>query len=104
MNEFGFSEEVMHELFDIFLQIPDLEKVILFGSRATGRYKRTSDVDIAVMGCSLRSIYVLKDMLEDSNIIYFFDVVDYHNTTNELRDEIDLEGKLLYLRDRETTT
>ncbi len=37
----------MHKL---FAQTPSIEKVILYGSRATGNFEKGSDVDLAVVG------------------------------------------------------
>lgn len=44
----GISKRFMNELQNYCSKNPQLEKVLLFGSRARGDYHRTSDIDIAV--------------------------------------------------------
>ena len=43
----GIREQVIKEIID-FAKKYDVEKVLLFGSRARGDFKRTSDIDLAV--------------------------------------------------------
>lgn len=45
----GIKEIVIKEIIDLAVKY-DVEKVLLFGSRARGDYKRTSDIDLAVIG------------------------------------------------------
>lgn len=47
--ETGISKEVLREIRELAVQ-HQITKVILFGSRARGDYKRTSDIDLAVTG------------------------------------------------------
>lgn len=46
MNDTGIRPEVIEEIRNL-AQKYDIEKVILFGSRARGDFRRTSDIDIA---------------------------------------------------------
>lgn len=48
--EYGLDTKYMEMIRSIFSRYPEVEKVILFGSRAKGNYKRGSDIDIAVTG------------------------------------------------------
>ena len=45
----GIKDKVIEEIRDLARQY-DVEKVILFGSRARGDYKERSDIDLAVSG------------------------------------------------------
>ena len=49
MNNTGIKAEVIEEIRKLARKY-DVTKVILFGSRARGDFKRTSDIDIAVTG------------------------------------------------------
>ena len=95
---FGISASQWKMIFQIFGKHKDeIEWIRLFGSRARGDAKRTSDIDLAVAG-EERAIRSLAVDLEDSNIAYTFDVVDYHRQTNEnLKRAIDRDGKLLFV-------
>jgi len=56
----------------------DNVKIYLFGSRARGDFRKYSDIDIAIESDSdLRDkIIELKNILEESNLIYKVDIVD----------------------------
>ena len=47
MNDTGIRKQVIDEI-ESLAKRHKSEKVILFGSRARGDYKRTSDIDLAV--------------------------------------------------------
>ena len=55
MNDTGIRPEVIEEIRNL-AQKYDIEKVILFGSRARGDFRRTSDIDIAVTGGDFLSL------------------------------------------------
>lgn len=94
---FGISAYKWKTIFQIFGRYKDgIEWIRIFGSRARGEAKRTSDIDLAVAG-EERTVRNLAIALEDSNIAYTFDVVNYYRQTNaELKKAIDTEGKLLF--------
>lgn len=89
----------MYRIFDALRG--GMQRVILFGSRARGDYRRSSDVDLAVIGD--RGICErLRTALEESALPYTFDVALYEDDMNaELRRQIDREGKLLYRVEKE---
>jgi len=70
-------------------------KVFLFGSRATGRAARTSDIDIAILPEAPLPDGVLTDIreqLEESSIIYTVDLVDLSSAEKTLRERVLKEG------------
>lgn len=79
---------------------PQIEKVIVFGSRALGNAKPGSDVDLAIFGGTVNAkmLASLHDYLdEQTNLPYFFDIVHYDTTENEfLREHIMQFGKPIY--------
>ena len=78
----------------------EIDKAIIFGSRAMGNYKKGSDVDIAIVGESIdnKTILSLNDYLNEVYPIpYFFDIVHYNSILNKnLKSHIDKEGKVIY--------
>lgn len=73
----------------------DLKLVILFGSRARGDYKRTSDIDLAISGGNAAGFTL--DVEEQTSTLLSFDVVNLDRPVQqELRKSIELEGKILY--------
>jgi len=50
VNEVELPAATLRDLVAVFRRYPDLEQVILFGSRATGRATERSDIDLATRG------------------------------------------------------
>jgi len=46
----GIREPSQGQIFSLFSMLPAQTKVILFGSRALGRFREGSDIDIALKG------------------------------------------------------
>ena len=70
-------------------------KVILFGSRARGDNKERSDIDLAVSGGNVLDFSY--DVEENAWTLLMFDVVALdRNISQELRDEIERDGVVLY--------
>ena len=99
-NDFGLTERDKKHIESAFLKIPEIEKAIIFGSRAMGNSKKGSDVDLAIVGKNIASATALRLrtlLNEDLPLPYFFDVVRYETITNEnLRRHIDEHGVVLF--------
>src|SRR6266487_4665599 len=102
LNEFGLSDETTKWILRTIQVFPEIEEVIIFGSRAKGTSKPGSDIDFAIKGNFPEFNYPerLKTMLQDGLYLpYFFDVVDYYKITNpDLKEHIDRVGKIFYSR------
>ena len=48
--KFGLTEETIKKVNAVFAQYPQIEKVIIYGSRAKGNYKNGSDIDLTLVG------------------------------------------------------
>ena len=90
---FGLRQSDINYILDAIKKFPEIEKAVIFGSRAKGNYKHGSDVDIAIHGkkVTFDTISALHSMLEEQGPLpYFFDIVDYtHLNHKELKDHID---------------
>ena len=94
MEETGIRKEVIEEIRNFARQY-QVKKVILFGSRARGDYKRTSDIDIAVSGGDFAKFAL--DVEEETSTLLEFDIVNLdREMQDELREAIEREGKILY--------
>lgn len=72
-------------------------KIYLFGSQATGTATRGSDVDIALdAGSEMERVDVgeVRDVLNATNMLYKFDVVDLHFVPEKMQEMILKEGIL----------
>ena len=95
-SNFGLRTEDIREISHYLKEFPEIEKCIIFGSRAKGSYKSGSDVDIALKGEKVTD--EVSDRLnlllnETSSMPYYFDVLNYNSISNEkLKEHIDRIG------------
>lgn len=81
-------------------QITDMAKqtavvrVILFGSRARRQAYARSDIDLAVAGDADNRFYFL--IRENLDSLLNIDIVDMENASQELLNEIERDGIILY--------
>lgn len=97
MEKFGLKAFLLEEILAMAKKY-QLDKVILFGSRARGDYQERSDIDLAVMGGDV--VRFSCDVQEDTNTLLMFDVVDLGGAVQqELLESIQEEGIILYEKD-----
>lgn len=90
----GIKTKVIDEIIS-FAEKYNICQVILFGSRARGDFKRTSDIDIAVSGGDFERFAF--DVDEETSTLLEFDIVDLDREMQEaLRESIQKEGRILY--------
>ena len=90
----GIKEEVLREITDL-ARVYGVERVLLFGSRARGDYRRTSAIDLAVCGGDFCRFAL--DVDEETSTLLKYDIVDLDGPVQDaLREAIEREGKVLY--------
>ena len=64
---FGLIERDIEYIVKAMKKFNEIEKAIVFGSRAIGNYKKGSDVDIAIIGDGIdsKTVYKLDDYLNE---------------------------------------
>ena len=94
------EEKILKEIQNICTKHKNIEKVILFGSRAIDREKYNSDIDLAIVGeFDFLFCERLKGEFENIATLLKFDVIDYNNITNqELINDINKYGKVIYTK------
>ena len=87
---------------EIFSQVAELaeqyqvEKVVLFGSRARRTHLEKSDIDLAVYGCQNFNDFYF-DIQEKVRTLLNFDVINMEQGVSEdLRQEIERDGVVIY--------
>ena len=94
MKETGIRPQVLKEIRDLAEKY-EVKKVILFGSRARGDYKRVSDIDLAVTGGNIAAFSL--DVDEETSTLLKYDIVNLDaSVQQELLDSIQKEGVILY--------
>ena len=98
MLRYGLNNSDSTLVKSIFSGYPAIHEVIIFGSRALGSFKATSDIDFAIKGDFDNSIIgSLMADFQDSDLIYEVDIVDYDRISSQkLIEHIDQHGQLIY--------
>ena len=98
--QYGLSDNTLSILDTIFQKYPGINQAILYGSRAKGKYRSGSDIDLTL---KTGENFTFKDLLrisgdfDDSDIPYLVDVSIYDKLSNpDLKAHIDRVGKILY--------
>ena len=99
MRKFDLSDKIVDSIQTIALKYP-IRSVVLFGSRARGDGKRTSDIDLAVFPLpdfSVRGRF--SSEIDDLATLLKIDLVFIDEQTDGLlRERIKQEGVILYER------
>ena len=97
---FGLKEADLEYIVSRIKEFNQIEKAVIFGSRAKGNYKPGSDIDIGIYGegITFDTISALHARLEEQGPLpYFFDIIDYtHLNHEELKNHIDRVGKVIF--------
>jgi predicted nucleotidyltransferase len=97
--KYGLSKININKIINVFRQFPEIETALLYGSRAKGNYRPSSDIDLTLKGrkfnLQVLSRIILK--LDDLLLPYRFDISIYSQINNpELLDHIHRVGKAFY--------
>jgi predicted nucleotidyltransferase len=97
---YGLKDGHLQTIIAYVERCPEVERAVLFGSRALGTYRPASDIDIALFGDGVTAglAAALKFKIEEeTGIPYFCDFVAYPKITNNaLKDHIDRRGVTVY--------
>jgi uncharacterized protein len=103
---FGLTEKDLKHILDGIKGFSEIEKAVIFGSRAMGNYKKGSDVDLMIYGKDItgKILYSLDNLLNEKlPLPYFFDVLQFEKISNEeLMRHIREEGKEIFRRKNAT--
>lgn len=97
----GLTPQTLDRLRQIFQLYPEVERVVLYGSRAKGVFHERSDIDLVVFGQQVerRVIAAILLDLDDSDIPLQVDLQCFHDLGNpQLIDHIRRVGVLVYAR------
>lgn len=98
-NVFGLPERTINELIEYFNTKPEIEKVMIYGSRAKGTFHNGSDIDFAIWTDAHDKITTIIDELDELPTPYKFDVTDFKTLTHEgMINSITNDGILFFER------
>jgi len=97
--EFGLKEKTIEQISGVFAKYPQIDKVILYGSRAKGCFKNGSDIDITLKGNGLNLSIINKINLDIDDLLlpYTFDISVFEQISNsDLIKHIESVGVVFY--------
>lgn len=99
---FGLTDEALSAIRSVFEKHPEVERVVIFGSRAMGHERANSDIDLAVWGevDDLLLGRILGE-LDELPLPYTFDGLVYDRIQHPaLKEHIDRFSQSLFARAR----
>jgi len=97
----GLTETTVEKICAVFARFPEIEKAILYGSRAKGNFKTGSDIDLTLCGEALTSdlCSTIASALDDLLLPYTIDLSVFNELNHaKLREHIERVGVLFYER------
>lgn len=96
---YGLKTETIKAIQEVLANFPEVEKAILYGSRAKGNFRPSSDIDLTLTGdnLNLTTLQKIENDLDELFLPYKIDLSLYHQIKNpELLDHIRRVGKVFY--------
>ncbi len=101
-EQFGITEKSFDLIVESISARPEIERALIFGSRAMGNAKRGSDIDLALCGEKVTRATaeaLSRELNEQLPIPYYVDVVAYREIDHDrLKRHIDAEGREFFRR------
>ncbi|MEK7702680.1 MAG: nucleotidyltransferase domain-containing protein [Nitrospirota bacterium] len=96
---FGLKEATLQKIRGVFVHYPQIEKAMIYGSRAKGNYKNGSDIDLTLFGDALTLNILHKMMTEIDDLLlpYKVDLSIFHTLSDpDFIDHIQRVGVVFY--------
>lgn len=99
----GLSDATVNAISGVFARHPEVRKALLYGSRAKGRHKPGSDIDLTLIGdekLDLDGLFQIMDELDDLLLPYTIDLSLHRDMDDpDVLAHIQRVGAELYRRD-----
>lgn len=98
-GKFGLKQVTIEKICGVFSAHPEIEQVIIYGSRAKGNYRDGSDIDLTIKGegVSLSQLLKIENELDDLLLPYKIDLSLLHKIDDpDLLDHIRRVGVVFY--------
>jgi len=101
MNDqaYGLSAEDIDRICEVFAHYPAVVEVQIYGSRALGKQRPGSDIDLTLKGngLDLKTLNRISNDLDDLLLPYIFDLSIYSQVKNDaLLEHIERVGRVFY--------
>lgn len=94
----GLLPNEIQQLKGIFAEYPQIEQVVLYGSRAKGNFRNNSDIDLTIKGdVSIKTLFEIENELDDLLLPYKIDLSIFNTIDNQdLIEHINRVGQVFY--------
>jgi predicted nucleotidyltransferase len=105
-NTFGLRPDTLADIQDVLIRFPEVQKCVVYGSRAMGNYRHNSDIDLVLVGenLTLTDLLRIETELEELLLPYQIDLSIFNQIDNpDLVKHIKEHGKSLFEKSSELT-
>ena len=98
-NRFGLNPATIDKINSVFAAVPEIEQIIIYGSRAKGNYRNGSDIDLVIKGegVSFTRLLKIENELDELMLPYRIDLsLLYKINDSALLDHINRVGAVFY--------
>jgi predicted nucleotidyltransferase len=99
MKSYGLKEDTVNAILEVFQDHPNIDKCIIYGSRAMSNYRHASDIDLTLIGknLTLSELLQIENELDDLLLPYKIDLSIFHQINHSgLREHIEKKGKVFF--------
>jgi predicted nucleotidyltransferase len=104
---YGLKTETIIAIQEVFGKFPEVEKAILYGSRAKGNYRSGSDIDLTLTGekLNLTILQKIENELDELYLPYKIDLsLHKHIRNTELLNHIERVGVVFFKKHKSSKT
>lgn len=101
--KFGLNKYTRDLINSVFKEYPEVNRVLIYGSRAKGNYREGSDIDLTMVGTEISNelLSQISNELYDLHTPYLFDVSLYDKIDSHgLKEQIERVGKVFYEKEK----
>ncbi|HUH75577.1 MAG TPA: nucleotidyltransferase domain-containing protein [Chitinophagales bacterium] len=83
--KYGLKKNAIQSIQEVFKLYPQINNVVLYGSRAKGNFRPNSDIDLTIKGedLSLKILFKIETDLDDLLLPYKMDVSLFNKIENQ---------------------
>lgn len=101
MNDFGLPTGDLNAIINVVASVDNVQRAVVYGSRAKGNYRPNSDIDIMLFGDSLTfsDIATVADRLDDLLLPWQIDITARNRVFNsDFIEQVDCYDKVIFNR------
>ena len=98
-TRFGLKDDTIAKIQGVFASYPQVDKAVIYGSRAKGNQKNGSDIDLTLHGkeLTLNILYKIMEDIDELMLPYTIDLSIFHELSDpDFVDHIQRMGILFY--------